>query len=472
MSISIQRGDTERPDTVPAAAVLLHIGWRRKWLVALGLCIGVAAGAAIGMTLPRVYQSAAQISVIKKRPDAVTGIDTRQLSAEENMTPPQELLKSSLIIERAIQSKGLGTLGLPMSEDSDLTEAVKQALAVAPTRGPSGQTSVYKLTFRTRDAEASRAGLAAVLEAFRDFIDKKYQAVGEDTFELILREKQMLEKELADKEAAYRAFREKAPLLGKTKDGLELRQERLNSIQTKRSALLLQRVELEGQLAAINLGIKEGRSQDALLAMLAEFARKADAAEPARERAINLQEQLFPLLLEERKLLQMHGAKHSEVLDIRKRIEVARRLMLLPPTAWQGAQADGGVPVDAVQLHVQLLKQKLDHCKISEELLAGVFQKEQEEARRLAAFEIENDSFQTSIALHQRLYEALAKRLSEVGMARSVGGYQIELLEPPSLGKKVAPNMVLAVLIGACAGLGLGFGLAWWSVARTRPRAA
>ena len=36
-----------------------------------------------------------------------------------------------------------------------------------------------------------------------------------------------------------------------------------------------------------------GRSQDALLTMLAEFARKTDGAEPARERAVNPQEQLF-----------------------------------------------------------------------------------------------------------------------------------------------------------------------------------
>ncbi len=468
MSISLQRRDKE----TPAATSLLRVAWQRKGFVVLGLCAGVAVSAAIGMNLPRVYQSSAQISVIKKRPDAVTGIDTRPLSAEENMTPPQELLKSSLIIERAIHSKGLGARGIPVNEDGDLTDAIKQALAVVPTRGPAGQTSVYKLTFRTRDAEASRAGLTALLDAFKEFMDKKHQAVGEDTFELILREKQTLEKELAEKETAYRSFRAKAPLLGKAKDGLDLRQERLNSIQVKRSALLLQRVELEGQLAAVSLGIKEGRSQDALLAMLIEFIRKTDAADPAREKAVNLHEQLFPLLLEERKLLQLHGPKHPEVLDIRKRIEVARRLVLLPPTAWQGAQDDGSNSVDPVHLHVQILKQKLDHCKISEELLARIFQAEQQEARNLATFEIENDSFQTSIALHQKLYEALARRLNDIGVARSVGGYQIELLETPAAGKQVAPNMILTLLVGACAGLGLGLGLAYWSVSRSQRLAA
>ena len=113
------------------------------------------------------------------------------------------------------------------------------------------------------------------------------------------------------------AFREKAPLLGKSRDGLEMRQERLNSIQTKCSAMLLQKVELEGQLSALEAGLKDGRSQDVMLAMLVEFMRKADSSEAGRP------DQLFPLLMEERKLIQVHGANHDAVKEIRTRIEVA-----------------------------------------------------------------------------------------------------------------------------------------------------
>src|SRR6202011_5308525 len=110
---------------------------------------------------------------------------------------------------------------------------------------------VFKLNFRAGDAEESRKVLAAGLDSFKEHMDTKHQAISKDTFELILREKQDLEKEMAKKDADYRAFRQEAPLLGRGKDGMELRQERLNSIQGKRSALLLQRVELEGQLAAL-----------------------------------------------------------------------------------------------------------------------------------------------------------------------------------------------------------------------------
>ena len=71
----------------------------------------------------------------------------------------------------------------------------------------------------------------------------------------------------------------------------------------------------------------------------------------------------MPLLQEERRLLQVNGAKHPEVLAIQDRIESTRRLLLLPPTSWKRESGDGSAaPVhsvhDAVSLHVQLLRQK------------------------------------------------------------------------------------------------------------------
>ena len=64
------------------------------------------------------------------------------------------------------------------------------------------------------------------------------------------------------------------------------------------------------------------------------------------------------------------------------------------------------------------------------------------------------------------------RRLNEIGMLRNVGGSQIELLERPSVGKQVTPNMTLTLFIGACAGLGLGLGLASWSASRRKQIAA
>jgi uncharacterized protein involved in exopolysaccharide biosynthesis len=453
----------------PEAAV--RFAWRHKAIVILGSFLGLLVGGVAAWFLPPVYQSSAQILVVKKRPDAVTGVDTRQMSAEEFVSPAQDLLKSFLIINRAIREKELAALPSFVNEELELTDVIRNALTVTTTKGLPSQGTILKLYYRGPVPDDCRAVLTGLLASFKDFIDAKHQTVSKDTIELILREKHNLERELAEKETAYQKFRAQAPLLGKGKDGLELRQERFNSIQAKRSGLLLQRVEVEAQLASLEAALKAGRGPEALRALLAELVHR-DAGEHGREKTLSVQEQLFPLLLEERKLLDQHGAKHPEVLAVRHRIEAARRLLVLPPAAWKGATdavAASAALDDPVELHLQLLRQRLQHVKTSEELLAKVFQSEQDEARQLAVFEIQNEAQRSGIAFRQQLFETLVKRFNEVSLVRDVGGYEIEVMEPPAAGRRVAPNVKIVLMIAAF--LGAGAGLVWagrreWQAAR------
>ncbi len=455
-------------ETVAARAAttdaLVTVAWRRKGWLVIGLAVGLATAAACNFVLPAAYQSTAQIAMVMKGPDGVTDVPR---SAAEFVAPPAEALKSSLILDSAIRSGGLAARGLLGGPDGDPVARLRAALAIVAVKTPAGHGNLLKLSYRAGDPDDSQAVVAAVLDSYRDYLEKKHRAAAGDTVELILRERERLQKELAAQEADYRAFRERAPLLGKARDGLEFRQERLNSIQAKRSALLLQEVEVEAQLTAVTQAQKEGRSPDAILIMLTDFARKSEAIEPGPHRQATLQEQLLPLLLEERKLLETHGAKHPDVLAARARVEEARRRLLLPLTAWQVDRV-GPAAEDAIRAHVDLLRQKLAQLKIAEGLLAAAFEQEQGEARRLAAYEIENEARQTAITLNRQLYEALVKRLGEASLVRDAGGYQVEVVEPPAAGKRVSPNVPLNLAVGAV--LGLVAGLLAALAADRRPR--
>ena len=187
--------------------------------------------------------------------------------------------------------------------------------------------------------------LAAILDSYQHWLHDKYQSISNDALQLLLQERETLHKELTQWEQAYREFLDESPFLVKGKDGADVRQERLNSIQSKRSALLLRRVEIEGQLAAFDAARKEGRSNDTLLAMLAEFSNKADVDDPRKDRGLALQDQLLPLLMEEQKLLETRGDNHPEVLTVRKRIQAARDLMTRPAAAWSDPTGSPDIPV-------------------------------------------------------------------------------------------------------------------------------
>src|SRR5262249_46218045 len=155
--------------------------------------------------------------------------------------------------------------------------------------------------------------------------------------------------------------------------------------------LLLNRVEAEGQLAAVEKALQEGRNRETILALLVEYIQKVEAAEAGQEKYTAVRDQLLPLLLEESRLAALRGPQDAELVAVRERIQVARRLLVLPPVAWivdkpssaTGASAGG---TDAIDLHVQVLKQKLDRIKNSEKVLTEVFHTEEEQARSLASY--------------------------------------------------------------------------------------
>lgn len=460
------------PEGAPAEpAALAGVAWRYRWLVALGLLAGLGGGAAVARSLPPVYQSSAQISIVRKRPDAVTGVDSRTLAGEDAIAPPTEVLRSSLVIGGAVRAGKLAALSTLARPDGDLTEAVRGGLSVLPVRTPAGQSSLYKLTFRGGDGDDCRTVLDAVLGSYSELLEKRHRAVSRDTIELILREKESLRKELAEKEKAYRAFREQAPLLVKTRDGPDPRQERLNAIQAKRSALLLQKVELEGQLTAVERALAAGANPEAVLVSLAHFTYRSDAVTPGPNGTTSPQDQLLPLLVEERRLLRLHGPKHPEVLAAGARIESMRRLLLLPVTAWKSAR-DGAAPplsdTEAIRAHLDLLRQLAQRAAIADGMLTEALRREQDELRRLTSYEIQNEAFQTSIALNRQLYETLIKRLNEVSLLRDAGGYQVELVEPPAIGRRIGPSLSLALAVGGALGLLVSLGLA--AIANARPR--
>src|SRR5262249_50301112 len=145
---------------------------------------------------------------------------------------------SHVIVERAIRKHQLGALPGFAGEQEDLTEAIVTSLAV--TRGKSGiqgGDNVLTLSFTGPSASECPTVLNAVIDSYQDELEETGRTMGTEALRLMTQARDVLHKELQEKEAAYRKFRKEAPLLlSKGKDETGLRQERLSSIEAKRSA--------------------------------------------------------------------------------------------------------------------------------------------------------------------------------------------------------------------------------------------
>src|SRR5262249_17810719 len=78
---------------------LLQAVWHRKALVLLGLFIGLVVGTLVYLYRPPVYQSAAQVLVIKKRPDvAISGASAQAMYYDDYISTQLTLIKSEEIL--------------------------------------------------------------------------------------------------------------------------------------------------------------------------------------------------------------------------------------------------------------------------------------------------------------------------------------------------------------------------------------
>jgi succinoglycan biosynthesis transport protein ExoP len=450
-----------------AGLSLVSVVWRHKSLVCLGLVVGLGLAALYYFQAPPSFESKAKVLVVQRRPDSVTGIDTRRLSlGEDYASAHQEIVKSPSIIEKAIAKHHLETLtAFTPEEKENLTEAIGKRLTVKAGKTPTGAgNNILDLACQIRVPEEASLLLGSLLDSYRDFLDETYRAQSEDTLDRVKKTRDDLERELAQKKAAYREFRLKSPLITTSKEpSSRFRYDGLQTIQAKRAAVQLRRAELQSQLTAVEKARQEGLDPAAILGMIADQVNdRTEPESPRRTTGVLVQEQLMLFLAEEQKLLSTYGPDHPEVQSIRKKIDIAREMATRPSAAWRKpAPADGKGPrTDAVEEHVRFLKQRLQQVEDTDRLLAELYEKEYKAAKELSNCEVEDELQHDDIERTQKIYDTLVTRLQDVRLVRDVGGYDAKIIASPSAPKKVWPLGIVVFPAGLLLGVVLGWGLA------------
>lgn len=448
----------------------LEMAWRRKSLLGLGVVVALALAVIYYAQTTPLYQAKAQILVVKKRPDTVTGIDTRHLAIEDYVATHQTLLRSPTILNRAMDKAGLRDFESLQGHD-DLDEFMSKALIVTRNRTSGGSSNnVLELSFRGKKPAECQAILAAIIDSYKDFLDETYRDSSEDTLKLFKNARDVVHVELLKQEEAYRKFRKETPLLmlrGK-EGGANLTEARLGDIEKKRTALAIRKSELNSLMIALNDGIKRGTCREALLATISEWSNKLEHGDnPRYYQPLTMQSQLYPLLMEEQKLLETKGDNHPEVQAIRKRIDLTRNFLQSHLESWRNPSdlKSGGTQTakieDPLERFQSYLQQQLRQIEMSETLLSDLFRGEFDRAKALTSYDLEDEGFRTSIARTQKQYELLIKRLQETDLVKNVGGYEAKTIAPPTLGKKVHPSGLIIFPAALFAGLLMGFGLTY-----------
>jgi len=434
---------------------------KRKWWLILFAIVGASLGYLYFLQKKPVYESTARILL---KNNAVTlpvaGFETASSWGTEKINTQIILIRSPLVAKRAVETHKLGDLE-SLQGVGDISSAVLASLTVKLV---DRAAEALDLTVRGTNPEDTAQILNAILESYKHYIGESQQNVSKETVNLISEAKDVLLDQLEKKEAAYRTFRQESPLMWKGKEATNLHQDRLYQIEKSCSDLILQRADLEAQVAAIDEALAKGTRRDAIMMTIDRHVASQTQAAVDQARANLFPSELLPLLAQEQLLLEKFGPKHPEVLSVQKRLALTRNFLknqMEELSSKEKAAEKTVVVEDRLANYLDSIQQELATIKKKETLLAELSDREREAAKNLSLSEITDGAMRNDIAHTQQLFDSVVKRLGEISLIKDMGGVSVQIVAPAGLGAQATSRMPAYLLVGGALGLLLGAGLAY-----------
>ncbi len=443
------------PEPQESGWAFLGFIWRRLWLIILAVIVGLGLGYLQFLKEPAVFQSSAQMLVVEQR----FNVPTSNVQAVSDDSPHDTLLRSPAIINQAVTDHGLGSLP-SLRGSANPTAEIIGGLTVTSTDGKS--EDVLRLTYAGASPEDCPKILDAVINAYRRFVGDTYQNVNQETIDLITQAKDILDSQIAETQSQYQKFRDEAPLLFVGGEGKNVHEARLQQIETMRSELQVASWQAQAKIDAVEAALKRGGSREALNLMIGQL-RDAGGAEGASGVGPKgtVEDQLFPLLMEEQMMLEDFGPDHPKVAAVRKRIELTREHLLGKTPVGEAGAGDATESRDFYQVYLDSLREQI---RMNDEQIASMtrlFDQESGEAKNKDKFQIQDANYRADLARKERMFDVVVARLEEINVSKDLGSIKTQVISPPGKGYQIAPDMkkilTTAGILGLLAGLGLAF---------------
>jgi polysaccharide biosynthesis transport protein len=453
--------DGAEPQAHPAGPSrnLLSVLWQRKALILFGLAVGALAGALVYLQRPAVYQSSAQVHVIKKRSEVIPSPEGMALAYEDFIPTHLVLIRSPLIVKKAIKLGNLSALS-SFAGQADPTGTIRGSLTAAregnePT---AASTGIINLSYRGPVPEECPLILQAVIDGYEEYLKDVSKNTAAEAYQEVTKAKEALEAELQQQEQTRLDRRKTGPLIWGEKDSGTFYLARLTAVDAKRAAIPLQRMDINERLKAIEAARKEGKVPERLLSPLGGNKDKPTVTERS------LEENLLPLLQQEQTLQEDYGPDHPKLKAVRRQIAMTRDLYQRRATLPAGGTGpDEPAPPERVDAFVRFLQGELKDLEETEIALDRLFKDEEDKARTVLIDLNEDQALSNKIRRKQQNFELAAQRLSEIKLAsqNDSSGYKASVISPPEGAGKVAPSLSQVLSVWVFLGLLGGVGLAY-----------
>jgi capsular exopolysaccharide synthesis family protein len=465
---------------------------RRRGMPICGIVIGLAAATLFWAFWPAKYESTARVLVMKKDSKLATrgeGSEQSEQQVDEDlMSTHMEIIQSRGVIGTALKKHGydqLSSIQSKLKQDEDAIDYVIERMDVS--RGGAGQSKsahVLNVSFQHSSPEEAENILAAIIDSYQSFLAEKFQDVSKEAAELIQEAKTVLASDVENAEAAYRDFREQAPILWKGDESANIHRVHYEELESALSDIKLKASQARARLSVVEKAVADQDARNASdlerlslldddsierIGLLVEVQKgdannmEFQATQPARlEGAKAEHEALLNLMLKEKTLRSDFGPEHPLVEDVIKQVTATKEFLQSKDAALAKPMNNSLklTPKGLVHSYVGLLKNDLVTLEQRRIELDKLAKEEHDAAKALVSFELRGESMRTTLERKQELYEAVLDRLREINLVKAYGGYATEVIEPVELGKKCFPLFKVCAPIGCFLGLIIGIALA------------
>jgi capsular exopolysaccharide synthesis family protein len=461
MATAVTDGHLDALDYSPLRTLsnLWAITWQHKALVLLGVTVGLILGGLAYVQTTPVYQSGAQMVVIKRHPNDVipTTIDQRESYYDDYLSTHVVLIQSDKVLKLAAKKIDPTILEIPPAK-GDVAALLKAGLTVARDKESSpnsySMSNILNLSFRCSSSADCPLLISSVIQGYQQFLVDTYGSMNKETVYLIEKMKRFFDGELKQKQADYMKLCEQNPLVLKTKDGLLPFQDRINRIESRLSAINLRQKEIETRQKLIETSLKEKKSRSVIMAMLKETANGSKSVGPGL--AQPFEASLVELQLKLEEMSSVLGPAHPQVKDLQKRIDRHREQL-----ARYGKADQTSSDIDPLDLHRESLKLEYEENKLLRQKLEPELEVQQKEAQDMAKYLLTAEESQNEMNRIRQAFDAISGRLQQITLTRDAGGYDADVITPAAAGTKVAPSLFSHLALALLGGLALGVGLAY-----------
>lgn len=464
-----------RIDRDRSVSDLFDVVWRRKWYVGGCLVVSILLGAGYLYVAEPTFEVASRVLIQPQ--DWPLRDGTAERSDKEFLATQSQIISSPAVVERAVASMDQP---ITVNPELDPVLAVLSSLRTKPISG----TNVLSLEYQCKDSAEGIRTVEAILDSYQHFLQEMNDDSRLESLRLLTRSEEKLRNDLEEREKNYRKLRKDSPLIGQGKEAtifqttmLEKLGRTLTEVRSRRIDIQ-SRMQLLSQTPAVGLGAfspqqevttvaydnsgeepqtktagtpvtvrkvvlpsYETSNQDAALNLI------ADSNVIGTPDASTLFQELSLAQVQQKKLAQICGPKHPEMLALNEQIaglkEQLHSLSNQAPAAIQNE-------IDAIQAQenqlMELYERELEKAKVNDDYLV----KERQEL----------DGIERLKTIHNTLVVQLNDWRLVDPEEDGVWGLNMEVLEAPTIGTgpiwpKKSVLLILCGAIGLLGGLGM-----------------